>query len=345
MPVTPNPDKRVAQLIDANLDRAREGLRVIEDWCRYVLQNQALVITIKDFRQQLGLAHKNIYKRARSTVADQGLGLTHSAQQSRTKPIQVVIANCARVQEALRVVEEFSRHTDSQLSIIASQIRYKVYDLEINILKVSAVSKLRQQLNSCKLCLITRPHSKLLETVSTALDAGVSMVQYRCKEGDDIEKLSLGKSLALICKKYESLFIVNDRIDIALALNADGIHLGQRDLPVIEARRILGSEKLIGLSTSTFEEAKQAELSGCDYIGIGPVYETNSKQGAKAIGLNYLSEIKDTISLPFFAIGGINQSNVSEVFSKGVSRIAVINAIMNAKDPYAASCDLLKSLI
>ena len=112
MPVIPNNNQNVAQLIDANLDRAREGLRVIEDWCRFVLKNKDLVITIKNWRQQLGKKHADIYKQARSSKSDIATGLGHPAQQERKEPIQVVIANFARVQEALRVLEEFSRLID-----------------------------------------------------------------------------------------------------------------------------------------------------------------------------------------------------------------------------------------
>ncbi len=137
MSVIPKTSQDVAQLIDANLDRAKEGLRVIEDWCRYALNNKAFVIALKDWRQQLGQHHHEFYKRARSTQTDQGAGLQHPAQFKRSQPREVVAANFARVQEALRVIEEFSRIADPELSKISTAIRYKIYDLEIDILKAS----------------------------------------------------------------------------------------------------------------------------------------------------------------------------------------------------------------
>ncbi len=343
MTVTPNPDKHVAQLIDANLDRAREGLRVIEDWCRYGLQRKDLIVTIKNFRQQLGQCHKEIYKQARSASTDQGSGLTHLAQQKRNDPLEIVFANCARVQEALRVIEEFSRSTDEKLSNVASQIRYEVYELESNILKATRGNVLRKKLQSCKLCLVTKPHPELFNIVSNALKAGITMVQYRCKKEIDSNKVSQAQKLAALCKEHRSLFIINDRVDLALALDADGVHLGQEDIPVDIARNLLGSEKLIGLSTHSLEEAKSAQDKGCDYIGFGPVFKTNSKPGLNPLGFSSFKELSRSISLPWFAIGGINQKNVSQVFDEGATRVAVINSIMNEKDTYIATQTLLRN--
>ncbi len=232
----------VAQLIDANLDRAREGLRVIEDWCRFGLNQKELVVTLKDWRQQLGNHHHAIYKNARATSRDQGIGLSHPAQENRTSTEQIIAANCSRVQEALRVLEEFTRNTDPALASNASKIRYGLYELEITILKSTISTKLRQKLQSCKLCLITSPKEDLSSTVSKALESGVSMVQFRCKNGSDLERLTQAKTLASLCKTYDALFIVNDRLDLALATDADGVHLGQDHIPTNIARDLLWNE-------------------------------------------------------------------------------------------------------
>ena len=344
MSVIPNNDKNVAQLIDANLDRAREGLRVIEDWCRFGLKKKDLIKTIKNWRQQLGHNHLAIYKNARSASSDQGAGLSHPNQTQRSNPIQIVAANFARVQEALRVLEEFTRISHPELSKISATIRYELYDLEVVILKASNSQERLEKLNSCKLCLITKPHTNLLDTVSSALKAGVTMVQFRCKSGPDINTIETAQELSSICKSFKSLFIINDRVDIAIASDADGVHLGQEDLPVEMVREIIGSEKLIGLSTHSIHQIQLAENQSCDYLGIGPIYKTSSKSYENMLGTNFLKDLKLKRKIPWFAIGGINSINLSEVTNAGVKRIAVINAIMDSKDPYLASKELLETL-
>ncbi len=344
MSFTHKTNQDVAQLIDANLDRAREGLRVIEDWSRFGLNNKDFVIILKDWRQQLGQHHYEFYKKARSTINDKGAGLKHPAQSNRIQPKEIVAANFARVQEALRVLEEFTRKTHPELSTISADIRYKIYDLEIDILKASNNKINLDKLNNCKLCLITKPHPKLLNTVSLALKAGVKMIQFRCKEGTDLDNLRIAKEIASLCKINDSLFIVNDRIDIAIASKADGIHLGQEDIPIEIARELIGPEKIIGLSAHSLKQIESAEKEPCDYLGVGPIYKTPSKKDKKSIGTDSLKKITSQIHIPWFAIGGINKINISEVNRLGAKKIALINAIMNAEDPYKASKELLEKI-
>ncbi len=344
MSVTPKTTQDVAQLIDANLDRAREGLRVIEDWSRFGLNNKEFVISLKDWRQQLGQHHYEFYKKARSTRTDKGAGLEHPAQLNRCEPKEVVAANFARVQEALRVLEEFCRIIHPELSKISANIRYKIYDLEIDILKASNYSNRISKIKNCKLCLITKPHPQLIETISLALKAGVKMIQFRCKEGADSDNIELAQKIASACKSHDSLFIINDRLDIALATDADGIHLGQKDIPIEIARKLIGPEKIIGISTHSLKQIKVAENQACDYLGVGPIYKTSSKPKEKSLGVDFLKKIAHQIKTPWFAIGGINKVTISEINSLGVRRVALINAIMNSEDPYSASRDLLEKI-
>ncbi|WP_269623292.1 thiamine phosphate synthase [Prochlorococcus marinus] len=344
MSVTPNPDQRVAQLIDANLDRAREGLRVIEDWSRFAIKNKGLVITLKDWRHQLGQLHHESYKESRSINSDKGLGLGHDSQSKRVSAKQIVEANFARVQEALRVLEEFSRIYHPELSLTSSKIRYELYDFEKVFFKLEKKQILLERMNSCKICLITHPHKDLIKIISKALEAGITMVQYRCKESNDFDSISQAKELASLCKKHQCLFIINDRVDIALATNADGVHLGQKDIPIDLARKLIGPEKLIGLSTHSLEEVYNANKQKCDYIGLGPVYKTQFKPELLAIGTELLKEAVKISQIPIFAIGGINEEKLSELQSTGINRIAVIHAIINSKDPFSTSKKLLENL-
>ena len=344
MPVTPPIDNRIAQLIDANLDRAREGLRVMEDWCRFGLKRNDFSIQLKDWRQQLGAHHHNIYRKARLTSEDPAMGVSHPLQQSRSTPEDIFIANSSRVQEALRVLEEFTRITDPTLSEVATRIRYETYEIEIKVLNTKEGLDKRQILKDCSLYLVTKNRTKLKEIVLQSLEAGVKIVQYREKILNDNEKVKQAKDLASLCKKYNSLFIVNDRIDIALAVDADGIHLGQEDMPTKIARKLLGSEKIIGRSTHCLEDIKKAEEEGCDYIGIGSIFPSETKKKLNPIGIDYLRKGLDTTILPAFAIGGINSSNINELNQINNLRIAISNAIINADDPFTKTQELFKFL-
>ncbi len=344
MPVTPPSDNRIAQLIDANLDRAREGLRVMEDWCRFVLKRKDFSIKLKDWRQQLGAHHHEIYRKARLTSEDPAMGISHLLQNNRSTPEDIFIANSSRVQEALRVLEEFTRITDPKLSEVATKIRYETYEIEIKVLNAKEGIDKRQVLKDCSIYLVTSNKKDLKGIVLQALEAGVKMIQYREKFLNDNEKLNQAKVLASLCKEYNSLFIVNDRIDIALAVDADGIHLGQEDTPTQIARELLGPAKIIGRSTHCLEDIKNAEKEGCDYIGIGPIFPSETKKELHPIGIAYLMEGLNKTLLPAFAIGGINISSINKLNHINNLRIAVSDAIINSNDPFSKTKELFNYL-
>ena len=337
-------DPRVARLIDANLDRAREGLRVVEDWCRFGLERDDLVISLKDWRQRLGKLHREHYKQARSTATDPGAGLDHPAQLDRHSPRQVVEANCGRVQEALRVLEEYGRSVDAPLAAEAAAIRYGLYDLEVTCLKATGGNSRRNRLQDCQLCLITAPCPDLIERVTAALRSGVAMVQHRCKSGSDRSRLAEAKTLAALCQDHGALLIINDRIDLALAVDADGVHLGQDDLPTEVARGLIGPDRLLGRSTHDLDQVADANREDCDYLGLGPVNTTAVKPERPAIGAELVGQALAITQKPVFAIGGITQANLSQLTAVGCRRVAVIGAIMGSNTPAESSQSLLNSL-
>lgn len=337
------------RLLDANLDRAREGLRVLEDWARFGLGRGDLVVRTKDMRQRLGRLHRDAYKFARHTATDPAAGLGHPAQAERSSPSAVVGANAGRVQEALRVLEEFGRSSDPLLAEEASALRYLLYDLEVDLLQACRLGGAgrRELLACCRLYLVTSPVPNLEAVVAAALGAGVRLVQYRAKEGsglDDLQKLSQARALRQLCAAHGALFLVNDRIDIALAVEADGVHLGQGDLPPAVARQLLGPDRLIGRSTHALAQLQQAVSDGCDYVGVGPVQATPTKPGRQPVGLDYVRQAAAASPIPFFAIGGLEASNVAAVRFAGAQRIAVVRAITEAVDPAAATAELLAAL-
>jgi thiamine-phosphate pyrophosphorylase len=357
----------IRRLLDANLDRAREGLRVLEDWSRFALERTDLVTTCKDLRQRLGRLHHARYKLERDSAGDGGAGLGHPAQLERQAPAQVLAANAGRVQEALRVLEEFGRLEDPDLAAEAAAIRYRLYDLEVELLRATAATgaespaeaqaamttpsdggaagaERRDRLQACNLYLITRPVADLEAVVEASLRAGVRLVQYRAKEADDRSRLAEAQALRALCRRHGALFLINDRIDLTLAVDADGVHLGQDDLPPALARRLLGPDKLIGRSTHALEQLQQAERDGCDYVGVGPVNATPTKPGRTPVGLDYVRQAAAEARIPWFAIGGIASSSLGPVLEAGARRVAVVRAITDASDPAAATRELLAAL-
>jgi len=334
------PDPIVCRILDANLDRAREGLRVVEEWCRFGLENATLTATCKQLRQELARCHHLDLRLARDTPADPGTALTHAQEQFRSDPQAVLQANLARVQEALRVVEEYGKLYDLALAATCKQVRYQVYSLESALL----VRDRYQKLLTAPLYLVTSPAENLLAVVEAALQGGLRLVQYRDKTADDTVRLQMAQSLRNLCQRYDALFIVNDRVDIALAVDADGVHLGQQDIPIALARRVLGPQRLVGRSTTNPEEMARAIAEEADYIGVGPVYATPTKAGKPAAGLDYVRYAVQHASLPWYAIGGIDAKNLPEVTAAGARRVAVVRAIMQAPDPSQATQTLLAQL-
>ena len=349
----------IERLLDANLDRAREGLRVIEDWCRFGLERPDLVSRTKDFRQRLGRCHLARYKLARHTATDPAAGMGHGAQAERQGAPAVVAANCGRVQEALRVLEEFGRSEAVPLAAEAAAIRYGLYDLEVDVVRAAAGPGWRRKLlQHCQLYLVTSPAPNLESVVAAALEAGVRLVQYRAKAESpadggpvggspaitDQQRLAEARALRQLCARHGALFLVNDRIDLALAVDADGVHLGQDDLPPAIARRLLGADRLIGRSSHRLEQLHQAVADGCDYVGVGPVNATPTKPGRDPVGLDYVRQAAAESPIPFFAIGGIDATSLDAALEAGATRVAVVRAITQATDPGAACAELLARL-
>ena len=337
-------DLRIAQIIDANLDRAREGLRVLEDWARYGLDRVDIVKKLKDFRQILGSHHLDFYKNARNFSEDNCNGLSHPEQFKRIHTENIISSNSSRIQEALRVLEEFSRNNNYELSKAASYIRYEIYSLEIELIKAKCNKNLKEILIGNNLYLITNEKADLILDIENLLLGGVKIIQYRFKEKNDSKNLKKAKIIKGLCKKHGAIFIVNDRIDIALASEADGVHLGQHDLDLISARKILGFSKIIGISANNEQDINQAIENGCDYLGIGPVFKTNTKKNKKPLGIDNLKKLTKDIKIPWFAIGGIKNENIPKLKSNNINKVAIISEIMNDENPKNKAMIILKSL-
>jgi len=170
-----------------------------------------------------------------------------------------------------------------------------------------------------------------LVMTSEVLQAGVKWVQYRDKESDRCCLFETAVELRELTRKSGAFFIMNDHPDIAAAVDADGVHLGQDDMPVAEARKVLGSEKVIGISTHSIAEAVEAERGGADYIGFGPVFSTSTKDAGKAIGTDMLARVRSEVNIPVVAIGGITAGELPRVVSAGAQAVAVASGILQGE--------------
>lgn len=207
---------------------------------------------------------------------------------------------------------------------------------------------MKEKLNDIDLYFITDSRltgRTVLENVGSAIHAGVKIIQYREKDLTTREMIDEAEKICRLCRENDVLFIINDRVDIALAVDADGVHLGNEDMPYEAARRILGNTKIIGLTVHDVGEAIEAERIGADYIGISPIFETTTKPDAGTpAGIDLIKYIKKAVKIPFVAIGGINQDNIKSVLEAGARSIAVISAIVT-KDDVEKECKKFREVI
>ena len=227
---------------------------------------------------------------------------------------------------------------------IASEIRYEIYTLEIELLSLSKFKKSEKILKENDLYVITDHKENLLKIIEEILIAGVKIIQYRFKKGSDKDHLNEAIQIKNLCERYDSLFIINDRVDIALASNADGIHLGQDDLNPKTARKLLGYSKIIGISANNETDISNAIEEGCDYIGIGPVFETATKKNKKPLGIEKIKMLTKDLNIPWFAIGGVTTNNISYLKSTGFKKVALVSQLMNSEDPKEDAIIILKEL-
>jgi len=340
------------RILDAAANRAREGLRVVEDYVRFTLDDSLLSRELKELRHHfvatcLKLNQQNLLD-SRNTLGDVGTSISTKAEGIRQTPVDVLKANLKRLQEALRTMEEWSKsisqETAKEVSPHFEQIRYQSYQLEKVVLKVISS---RERLQDASLYLLVTEelcHHGSGPAVREALQAGVKIVQLREKNCDDGRLIEQARRIRDWTREAGALFIMNDRPDIAVAVDADGVHVGQDDFPVDQARRIVGTNKLVGLSTHNIEQARDAVKMGVDYIGVGPTFPTTTKEFHDYAGLDYVRQVAEEITLPWYPIGGVNQKNVTELVAAGASRCAVSSAICSAEKPYEATEQLLAAL-
>ncbi|MCZ6837193.1 MAG: thiamine phosphate synthase [Planctomycetota bacterium] len=330
----------IARILDANANRAREALRMMEDAARFSLNDaklsQALKTLRHDFHSALAMLPPGWLEANRDTPGDVGTENTTPQEYHRDSLEGVVIASGKRLGEALRVIEETGKTINPRIAARIEAIRYRGYELEAELHKRMGSGRAKQWrvcvLLTESICL--KPWREVLEAV---IDAGADCIQVR-------EKTMEGKALAERVREVISLarpkgvsVIVNDRVDVALATGADGVHVGQNDLSVAEVRRLAGRMLLVGVSTHDLEEADAAIEAGADYCGVGAMFATSLKPERTPSGPAYLASIIERYpDTPHLAIGGITPCHVEQLMEAGCQGVAVSTAVCGADDPGAA---------
>jgi thiamine-phosphate pyrophosphorylase len=340
-------ENRVFRVLDANLNRATEAFRVLEEVARFGRDNSFLTGELKSARHELSLAFRSLANDLidqRDTLSDIGTRLSTNSEMRRESISDLANANFARLQQALRSLEEFGKIISSDLAATVEQLRYRSYMLEKSL---HITSRSRQDLSHHQLYALIGGGSSLdqfRDRVRQLVKAGVHVIQLRDKTLNDRELLKRAELLTEITRSTEVLSVINDRVDVAVASGADGVHLGQDELPVAAARKLASRRLLVGVSTHTIEQARQAVLEGADYLGVGPTFPSQTKTFEDFPGVELVALVASEISLPAFAIGGITTANVSEVIAAGLTRIAVQESLHDVDSLSATADEFLNQL-
>lgn len=344
-----NERRAVFRIVDVNLNRFIEALRVIEDAHRLYLDDDDF-LKVKELRHIGGemRSHFNKHIWARDSTNDPGLdpSATTTSEMTRKTIHDVLEANLSRAKEALRSIEEYSKliHDHEVLVQKAKECRRLLYDVE----KTHILCHHRGWLHGFRLYVLTddSPGTELHRKVKGAISGGADVIQFRRKNASDRDFLEDAREIRKITSEMGIPLIINDRIDIAVAVGADGIHLGQDDIPIEAARSMVGDSMVIGISTHSPDQALEAERRGADYIGVGAVFSARSKGiEAEPLGPGNAGRICSSVDIPSVVIGGIDENNIGMLTEQGIVRVGVMSAIMNSPEPAKSAGHLKKELM
>jgi len=333
--------KTLWRIVDANLNRLTEGLRVIEDLMRFGWEDIRYAEEVKKLRLDMADLFKAFRERlidSRDAGHDPGLAISQTlAADGRRTTEEIIAANFKRTEEAARSLEEYLKLLHCYQAAKEVEVkRFKLYQLEQAVVRQSWRRKRLRCLDTDIYGITASEYSlgrSNPEVVQMMLDAGIKVIQYREKEKKMAEKYRECVAIRDLTAKYGAKLIVNDDVHLALAVAADGVHLGQDDLPVAKARELVGEGMIVGLSTHSPEQAREAVRQPVDYIGVGPIYRTFTKKDVcDPVGLEYLEYVVNHIDLPFVAIGGIKEHNIGPVIRKGARTVALVTEIVGAEN-------------
>jgi len=347
---------QLLRMIDANLNRSSEGLRVLEDVVRFLLNDAELSQRLRTLRHDLAQETKSLsvgLLSRRDSEHDVGARMGASYEPETKQSLQdlsgLVTANIKRVEESLRVLEELAKLPEISSMLNSArfeQMRFAIYTLERDLIsRILRRDKVERMLGLY--VILDRQfleNRDELDIAGQIIEGGASVIQLRDKQSKKGELLLLAQKLKELCSQADVLFVINDYLDLAMAVDADGLHVGQEDLPLPVIRRELPIDKIVGCSVKTISQATKAQAEGADYIAVGSIFPTATKKGATVVGVDMLKELKRKVSTPLVAIGGIDQNNIGEVVSAGADAVAVISAVLSEKDVNGAVQKLIAKM-
>jgi len=344
-------EARIYSAIDANINRSLEGIRVCEDVFRFIIRNSGISVRLKETRHAIAEALKTFSSKdllhGRDVENDAQKYIDLYSEKTRASLHDLAKSNLHRAMEAMRSIEEFYKllHPDAGENPF-QQIRFSLYSLEKEIIPVLLRENKRKIFLSSLYAILDSSFVKneeYLKTAQSFIKGGASIIQLRMKNLQMRKVLETAKTVSNLCKDKSVLFIVNDYPEIAYLSGADGVYLGQYDIPVTEARRILPPDMLIGISVNSKEEAMRALQDEPDYIAVGPVYSTKSKNNdlQEGIGEEVLEEVINSTDIPVVAIGGLDPQKISRLKYLGCKCFAVITYLYkgnNRKNNIEENC-------
>lgn len=338
------------RIIDANFNRSREAIRVIEEFCRFALNSGPLTERARQIRHELSSAVGRLNAgrliSSRDTLGDVGVGKTVDGQLVRGELRDCFTAGCKRLTEALRVLAEMTQTQDRSVAETIENLRYTAYTLEKDI---TLFSDAFEKFKGVRLYVIITNNlpAEIISLTCKCAAGGADCIQLRAKAVEDDKLFAVAVEFVRICKDAGVLGIINDRVDMAVAAGADGVHLGQNDLPIEQARKLQLAPLIIGKSTHSPRQLRAACEERPTYAALGPVFATETKPTAEAVGLDYVRQATGILAdtgICNVAIGGITLDNVEDILKAGAKAIAVCAAVTKAGDPVAA-CGAMKEKI
>jgi len=330
------------RMLDANFNRLSEGLRVLEDCHRFVLKDEDISSTIKHLRHQASelFVSLNLIQ-SRQTESDHGRFVSGAQEYQRNSLEDLLKSNFKRVEQSLRVLEELSKLDSEARAKALEAMRYKVYELEQRSLCRKVFP------SKCLYVLITKSLCKLdpAVVVKAVCDGGASVIQLREKSMEDGEFLKWIEFVQKITEQYEIPLIINDRIHLVQLTGVQGVHMGQGDLPTQRAKSLLKPWQWLGRSTHEMVQAKAAESEGVDYIGVGPLFPTNTKEHREAVGMEYLKQVDREISIPYVGIGSVNHDTMPKILEYNPKGLAICTAIIATENPQEVTQLFVKQIV
>lgn len=337
--------QQTLRIIDASLNRVGEGLRLLEDIARLLLNDTVLTQQLKIMRHKLVVGDSSFHQQllqSRNSESDVGIDIEVAGEEKEKDLPAVLVANARRVQEALRTLEELAKVPVTTPTLDPEKFkraRFSLYTIERELMSRLLRQDKLKRLSGLYVIIDTEMLGERspVEVTGQVIRGGARVIQLRDKFLSKDKLLSMAQEIRNLCAEHNVLFIMNDYLDVALATDADGLHVGQGDLPVKVARELLPLDKILGISTATVKQAVAGQSEGADYVAVGSIYPTPTKEITVGVGLERLRQVKQAISVPLVAIGGINKDNAADVIAAGADSVCVISAVLGAGLPEAAA--------